>query len=140
MEADPDSVVTVDLAAREVRAVRPAAARPGWPAPFEIDDYTRWRLMEGLDDISLTLRHADEITSFERERRGSWLPTAGSGSAAEILPQGGYRAFQARHAGVFKRWWLCPGAASPNFGQVRGRGYRLPCPRDLPWGNRRSDS
>ena len=33
--------------------------------PFEIDDYTRWRLLEGLDDIGLTLQHADEITAFE---------------------------------------------------------------------------
>jgi len=44
--------------------------------PFEIDDYARWRLMEGLDDISLTLRHADDITRYERERPG-WLPVAG---------------------------------------------------------------
>jgi 3-isopropylmalate/(R)-2-methylmalate dehydratase small subunit len=41
--------------------------------PFQIDDYTRWRLMEGLDDIGLTLRHADAITEFEA-RRPSWLP------------------------------------------------------------------
>ena len=40
---------------------------------FEIDDYTRWRLMEGLDDIGLTLRHADEVTEFE-DRRPSWKP------------------------------------------------------------------
>ena len=42
-------------------------------ASFEIDDYTRWRLMEGLDDIGLTLRHADAITAFEH-CRPSWLP------------------------------------------------------------------
>ena len=48
-------------------------------APFEIDDYTRWRLIEGLDDISLTLRYADEITSFE-EHRPNWLPTADRGA------------------------------------------------------------
>jgi len=41
--------------------------------PFQIDDYTRWRLMEGLDDIGLTLRHAESITEFEA-RRPSWLP------------------------------------------------------------------
>ena len=41
--------------------------------PFQIDDYTRWRLMEGLDDIGLTLRHEDEITAFEAGRP-SWLP------------------------------------------------------------------
>jgi 3-isopropylmalate/(R)-2-methylmalate dehydratase small subunit len=58
----------VDLGRREVRA-GPA----GITAPFEIDDYTRWRLMEGLDDIGLTLRHADEITAFEHSRP-TWLP------------------------------------------------------------------
>lgn len=42
--------------------------------PFEIDDYTRWRLMEGLDDISLTLRNEDAITAFEA-RRPAWMPT-----------------------------------------------------------------
>ena len=42
-------------------------------APFEIDGYTRWRLMEGLDDIGLTLRHAGEITTFEHSRP-AWLP------------------------------------------------------------------
>ena len=35
---------------------------------FEVDDYTRWRLLEGLDDISLTLRHEDDITAFEAQR------------------------------------------------------------------------
>jgi 3-isopropylmalate/(R)-2-methylmalate dehydratase small subunit len=74
--AAPDTEVTVDLVAREVRATAPddGLALVG---PFDIDDYTRWRLMEGLDDISLTLRYADEIASFEQQRP-SWLPTAGS--------------------------------------------------------------
>jgi len=36
--------------------------------PFQIDDYTRWRLMEGLDDIGLTLRHEDAISAFEATR------------------------------------------------------------------------
>jgi 3-isopropylmalate/(R)-2-methylmalate dehydratase small subunit len=45
----------------------------GLVAPFEIDDYTRWRLMEGLDDIGLTLRHEDAIAAFEGSRP-SWLP------------------------------------------------------------------
>ena len=36
--------------------------------PFEIDAYTKWRLLEGWDDISLTLRHADEVTNFEKSR------------------------------------------------------------------------
>ena len=69
VEADPAAEITVDLAAR-------AVSFPGRTAPFEIDDYTRWRLMEGLDDIGLTLRHADAITEFERHRE-SWLPVTG---------------------------------------------------------------
>jgi 3-isopropylmalate/(R)-2-methylmalate dehydratase small subunit len=66
-ETDPAAKVTVDLDTREVRFGASSAV------PFEIDDYTRWRLMEGLDDIGLTLRHADEIAAFE-ETRPSWLP------------------------------------------------------------------
>ena len=38
--------------------------------PFEVDEYTRWRLLEGLDDIGLTLRHADAIAAFEAARPG----------------------------------------------------------------------
>ena len=39
--------------------------------PFDIDDYTRWRLLEGLDDIGLTLRHADDIAAFEASPPGA---------------------------------------------------------------------
>jgi 3-isopropylmalate/(R)-2-methylmalate dehydratase small subunit len=66
VEADPAIEVTVDLVAREVR----------WndaSAPIDVDDYTRWRLLEGLDDIGLTLRHVDAVDEFE-SRRPSWLP------------------------------------------------------------------
>jgi 3-isopropylmalate/(R)-2-methylmalate dehydratase small subunit len=66
VEADPATPVTVDLEAREVRCGDVTAA-------FELDDFTRWRLMEGLDDIGLTLRHADEITAYEA-RRPAFLP------------------------------------------------------------------
>ena len=62
-EADPTAQVTVDL---ESRSLSFAEERIG----FDIDDYTRWRLMEGLDDIGLTLRHADDITQFEATRPG----------------------------------------------------------------------
>ena len=61
VEADPATEVTVDLGAREVRAGDVVA-------PFEVDDYTRWRLLEGLDDIGLTLQHEAEITAFEASR------------------------------------------------------------------------
>jgi len=68
VEADPDTEITVDLTGRAVRA--PAN---GITAPFDLDDYTRWRLMEGLDDIGLTLRHVDAVTAFEQSRP-AWLP------------------------------------------------------------------
>ena len=76
IEADPALRITVDLAGREVRAGGGAGAAPLLTAALQIDDYVRWRLMEGLDDISLTLRHADDITRYERDRPG-WLPAAG---------------------------------------------------------------
>jgi 3-isopropylmalate/(R)-2-methylmalate dehydratase small subunit len=67
IEARPAMEFTVDLDKREIRGDE------GGVQAFEIDDYTRWRLMEGLDDIGLTLRHADAVTVFE-ERRPAWLP------------------------------------------------------------------
>lgn len=66
-EADPTLEITVDLGERQVRWA-------GESAGFEIDDYTRWRLMEGLDDIGLTLRNADAIATYENGRQ-PWLPT-----------------------------------------------------------------
>jgi 3-isopropylmalate/(R)-2-methylmalate dehydratase small subunit len=66
--ADPAKEFTIDLERRELRC-----HDSGGVLPFEIDDYTRWRLLEGLDDIGLTLRHADDITAYERNRR-HWLP------------------------------------------------------------------
>jgi 3-isopropylmalate/(R)-2-methylmalate dehydratase small subunit len=67
IEANPGSPVTVDLVTREVRC-------GGVVSPFDIDDYTRWRLMEGLDDIGLTLQQEDAISAFELSRE-SWKPT-----------------------------------------------------------------
>ncbi|GAA2726184.1 3-isopropylmalate dehydratase small subunit [Actinocorallia aurantiaca] len=66
VEKDPATEITVDLEKREVRS-------GGLTASFDLDDYTRWRLMEGLDDIGLTLRHAEDIEAFEATRP-SWLP------------------------------------------------------------------
>lgn len=66
IEAHPGTSVTVDLVAREVRCGAVSS-------PFDIDDYTRWRLMEGLDDIALSLQHDDAITAFEA-RREAWRP------------------------------------------------------------------
>jgi 3-isopropylmalate/(R)-2-methylmalate dehydratase small subunit len=67
VEADPATEITVDLVEREIR----------WAderVPFDIDDYTRWRLMDGLDDIGLTLRHVADIDAYEA-RRPAFLPT-----------------------------------------------------------------
>ena len=61
VEEHPAASITVDLAERQITA-------DGFQTDFEIDDYTRWRLMEGLDDIGLTLRHVDLIDAFEQSR------------------------------------------------------------------------
>jgi 3-isopropylmalate/(R)-2-methylmalate dehydratase small subunit len=76
VEADPGTVVTVDLAGREVRTSDQAGGPVVRRMPIEIDDYTRWRLMEGLDDISLTLRSSEQIARYEQGRL-EWLPVAG---------------------------------------------------------------
>jgi 3-isopropylmalate/(R)-2-methylmalate dehydratase small subunit len=68
LAADPDAEVVVDVAARTV-----AIASAGLVEPFELADYARWRLLEGLDDIALTLRHEQEISAFEAGRP-AWLP------------------------------------------------------------------
>jgi 3-isopropylmalate/(R)-2-methylmalate dehydratase small subunit len=67
-ERDPAASVTVDLEAREVRYDDTAV-------PFELDDFTRWRLLNGLDDVALTLTHTDDIDAFEA-RRPAFLPTS----------------------------------------------------------------
>ena len=61
IEANPATPVTVDLEARTISAGDVVAE-------FDVDDYVRWRLMEGLDDIGLTLRHVDQISDFEAAR------------------------------------------------------------------------
>ena len=65
---DPTTRIEIDLEALSVRA-------PGLDEVFDMEQFTRWRLMEGLDDIGLTLRHVDAIEAYEG-RRPSWLPTA----------------------------------------------------------------
>ncbi|WP_210506315.1 3-isopropylmalate dehydratase small subunit [Naasia sp. SYSU D00057] len=67
MDAAPGIAATVDLVAKRVSIGELAV-------PFDIDDYTRWRLLEGLDDIALTLRDEARIAEFE-DRRESWRPT-----------------------------------------------------------------
>ena len=66
IEAEPGIRMTVDLVERtaEVGDLR---------VSFDIDDYTRWRLLEGLDDIGITLTHGDDITAFEGHRP-AWMP------------------------------------------------------------------
>ena len=61
IEGNPAMEITVDLGAKEIRYGTSTVT-------FEMDDYTRWRLMEGLDDIGLTLRHIDSVEDFEKSR------------------------------------------------------------------------
>ncbi len=67
LETEPGTELTVDLSEQTVQA-------KDLTVGFTIDGYTRWRLLEGLDDIALSLRHAQEIDAFEAGRP-SWLPT-----------------------------------------------------------------
>jgi 3-isopropylmalate/(R)-2-methylmalate dehydratase small subunit len=70
LEAEPGTTISVDLDERTVRAGDgPDAIEDS----FDIDDYTRWRLLEGLDDISLTLAHEGDIATYE-SGRPSWKP------------------------------------------------------------------
>jgi len=69
LAADPDAELIVDVAAREV-----AIPSAGLGEPFELADYAQWRLLEGLDDIGLTLRHEEAVTAFEPSRP-AWLPS-----------------------------------------------------------------
>ncbi|MGH3385664.1 MAG: 3-isopropylmalate dehydratase small subunit [Nocardioidaceae bacterium] len=69
VEADPATEVVVDLEQQEVHAGDLVAS-------FEIDGYTRWRLLEGLDDIGITLSHDDQIREYEATRP-TWKPVAG---------------------------------------------------------------
>ncbi len=67
MAEQPGAQITVDLQERRVKA-------EGIDEPFIIDDYVRWRLLEGLDDIGITLTHEADITAFE-DSRPTYLPT-----------------------------------------------------------------
>ena len=70
LDEHPGATVTVDLESRTVRAGEgPEAIEES----FDIDDYTRWRLLEGLDDIGITLSHEEDISAFETRRPG-WKP------------------------------------------------------------------
>jgi 3-isopropylmalate/(R)-2-methylmalate dehydratase small subunit len=60
-ESDPNAEITVDLESREVRA-------EGVTAPFELDENSRWRLLNGLDDISITLSNEEDIAAYEAKR------------------------------------------------------------------------
>lgn len=66
VEADPKTAVSVDLTQRQIRC-GPLSV------PFQIDDYTRWRYLEGLDDVGITLSHAKDIEAFATSR-AAWLP------------------------------------------------------------------
>jgi 3-isopropylmalate/(R)-2-methylmalate dehydratase small subunit len=70
LEAEPGTTIAVDLTTRTVRA---GSGPDAIEDSFDIDDYTRWRLLEGRDDISLTLMHEGDITAYEL-KRPSWKP------------------------------------------------------------------
>jgi 3-isopropylmalate/(R)-2-methylmalate dehydratase small subunit len=70
VEADPATIVTIDVESRSL-----LAAAAGVSATFPLDDFTRWRFLEGLDDIGLSLRNEDEIVAYEADRPG-WMPSA----------------------------------------------------------------
>lgn len=76
LENEPGTEVTVDLENRQVVA-------GGFTCSFDIDDYTRWMLMEGLDDIGLTLRDEELITEFEQNRPGYKPKTLPAKTAGE---------------------------------------------------------
>ena len=65
LEAEPTVAITVDLQARTVSA---GTGESAVSAPIDVDDYTRYRLLNGLDDIAITLQHTDEIDSYEATR------------------------------------------------------------------------
>jgi len=65
LESEPGTTVTIDLESRTIRAGQGENAIED---SFDIDDYTRWRLLEGLDDIGITLSHEADITTFEGSR------------------------------------------------------------------------
>ena len=67
--ANPDLQIQIDVEARRLRTADGAI-----DVAFELDDFTQWRLLEGLDDIGLTMRHEDEIAAHEAGRR-PWLPS-----------------------------------------------------------------
>ena len=69
VEADPTLEITIDIERRTV-----SAPKAGIEAPFPLDDFTRYRLLEGLDDIGLTLRHESDVTAYE-QGRSDILPT-----------------------------------------------------------------
>ena len=66
IETRPETEIVVDLEQRTIQA-------EALTAPFEIDDYTRWRLLEGLDDIGITMSHEEDIAAYEASRP-SWKP------------------------------------------------------------------
>jgi 3-isopropylmalate/(R)-2-methylmalate dehydratase small subunit len=66
IETEPTTEIVVDLEDRSIQA-------DALTAPFQIDDYTRWRLLEGLDDIGITLSHEDDIAAYEAARP-AWKP------------------------------------------------------------------
>lgn len=69
VEADPTIPLNVDLETKQIHC-------GPMSVPFQIDDYTRWRFLEGLDDVGITLSHADQIADYAKSRP-TWMPSLG---------------------------------------------------------------
>ena len=79
-EADPSTEIIINVETRTV-----SAPSLGISAEFPLDDFTRFRLLEGLDDIGLTLRHEADITAYE-QTRPSWMPVTTNASPVKNPP------------------------------------------------------
>jgi len=86
VDADPGLEITIDLEEKQVRAA--AGSLGCWP--FEIDDRARWLILNGYDDIAVTLQHDDDIARYERAR-DYWLPAISAGAAGRGSAQGARR-------------------------------------------------
>ena len=127
VEAHPAAPITVDLTEQQITA-------DGFQAEFEIDPYTRWRLLEGLDDIGLTLRQVDAIDAFEK--RSAVLQAqdpAGlaSPAAAASEPGGEHPVVAARRAAAARPGVRSPSLSAPGRQRdpVTGRRHRQRGPR-----------
>lgn len=116
LENEPGTSVTVDLESRTVTA-------GDLTAPFQVDDYARWRLLEGLDDISLTLRHEGDVTAYEATRPSLEARHALRYGVRHAVCEWGVHAPRATRPCDWCDW-----CDSQPDGQPRPQPYRMPSP------------